>query len=122
MNKMARVVKKDSVKLDDVVIEGENGEYTVAEIKHSNRIVKSATPKGGVDWYIKWTSSVIVLFAVSFRSSGIPELHVWDVFLSWLGAVGWTVVGIMWKDRALILLNGVIGLMLFGALLNQMFA
>jgi hypothetical protein len=119
---MTRVVKQDSIKLDNVVIEAETGEYTVAEIKHSTRIQKSVTPKGTIDWYIKWAASICALLAVSFRSSGIPELHLWDVALSWLGAVGWAYVGFMWKDRALVLLNGVIGLMLFGALLRLLFA
>lgn len=122
---MVRKVTPDSEKLDNVVIEGQKTEFTVAEIKHSNRIVKSATPKGDLSWWIKWISSVIVLCAISIRSSNSPDalllghpLQVWDIFLSWLGAVGWWVVGFMWKDRALILLNGVIALMLFGGLLR----
>lgn len=122
---VVRKVTPDSEKLDNVVIEGQKTEFTVAEIKHSNRIVKSATPKGDLSWWIKWISSVIVLCAISIRSSNSPDalllghpLQVWDIFLSWLGAVGWWVVGFMWKDRALILLNGVIALMLFGGLLR----
>lgn len=122
---MVRKVTPESEKLDNVVIEGQKAEFTVAEIKHSNRIVKSATPKGDISWWIKWISSVIVLCAISIRSTNSPEsvlfghpLQVWDIFLSWIGAVGWWVVGFMWKDRALILLNGVIALMLAGGLLR----
>ena len=122
---VVRKVTPDSEKLDNVVIEGQKTEFTVAEIKHSNRIVKSATPKGDLSWWIKWISSVIVMFAISIRASNTPDalllghpLQVWDIFLSWLGAVGWWVVGFMWKDRALILLNGVIALMLAGGLLR----
>ena len=123
--KVVRKVTPESEKLDNVVIEGQKAEFTVAEIKHSNRIVKSATPKGDLSWWIKWISSVIVMFAISIRASNTPDalllghpLQVWDIFLSWLGAVGWWVVGFMWKDRALILLNGVIALMLAGGLLR----
>lgn len=122
---MVRKVTPESEKLDNVVIEGQKAEFTVAEIKHSNRIVKSATPKGDISWWIKWISSVIVLCAISIRSTNSPEsvlfghpLQVWDIFLSWIGAVGWWIVGFMWKDRALILLNGVIALMLAGGLLR----
>lgn len=122
---MVRKVTPESEKLDNVVIEGQKTEFTVAEIKHSNRIVKSATPKGDLSWWIKWISSVIVMVAISIRASNTPEamllghpLQVWDIFLSWLGAVGWWVVGFLWKDRALILLNGVIALMLAGGLLR----
>ena len=67
---MARKVKSDSIKLDDVVIQTDKGqEYSVGEIKHSNRIVKSATPKQDVSWYIKWISSFFVLSAVMMRSA-----------------------------------------------------
>ena len=96
-------------------------EFSKEELEKSKRIQKSQTPKGTVDWYIKWISSIAVLFAVAIRSSNVPELHMYDVFLSWVGAVGWFVVGFMWKDRALVLLNGVIGIMLFGSLLRTIF-
>jgi len=111
---------------DEAVIETAHGkEVTVGEIKNSKRIIKSATPKGDLSWWIKWTSSIIVLAAITIRSAGIPTaemfgtpLQIWDIFFSWLGAVGWFVVGFLWKDRALILLNGVIALMLFGGLIK----
>lgn len=122
---MTRKVTPETEKLDNVVIEGQKAEYTVAEIKHSNRIVKSATPKGDLSWWIKWTSSIIVLCAITIRSANVPNelmfgmpLQVWDIMLSWIGAAGWFIVGFMWKDRALILLNGVITIMLFGGLIR----
>ncbi len=40
---------------------------------------------------------------------------------SWIGAVGWFVVGFMWKDRALIILNGVIGVILFSGIIKLFF-
>ena len=97
-------------------------EYTVGEIENSSRIVKSATPYYTADWYIKWIASIIVLFAVAIRSSGVPELMIWDMFLSWIGAAMWAVVGFMWKDRAILLLNGVLGLMLFSGLIAEFFS
>ena len=43
---MTRVVKSDSEKLDNVLIETAKGkEFTVAEIKHSNRIKNIANNK-----------------------------------------------------------------------------
>ena len=90
-------------------------------IENSNRIIKSVTPYGGADWYIKWIASIIVLFAVAIRSAGVPELQIWDMFLSWIGAAMWAVVGFMWKDRAILLLNGVLGLMLFSGLIAEIF-
>ncbi len=106
---------------DIITNEATGTEYSVAEIENSNRIVKSVTPYGGADWYIKWIASIIVLFAVAIRSAGVPELMIWDMFLSWIGAAMWAVVGFMWKDRAILLLNGVLGLMLFSGLIAEFF-
>jgi len=75
------------------------------ELKNSNRIFKSATPKYTWDWYLKWISSILVLGAMSIR--GIPELQQTDLILSILGITGWVGVSIAWKDRALIMLNSV---------------
>jgi hypothetical protein len=108
---MTRTVSSESEKLDNVVIQTDSGnEYTVGEIKHSTRLVKSATPKYTLDWYLKWFSSLVVLSAMSIR--GIEELIYWDLILSIIGITGWLAVSVLWKDRALILLNGV-GLIMF---------
>ena len=77
--------------------------FTPEELENSKRIFKSATPKYTVDWYLKWVSSVVVLAAMSMR--GVPELVVYDLYLSVVGIFGWLLVSIIWRDRALILLN-----------------
>ena len=108
---MSRTVSNESEKLDNVIIQTDSGnEYTVGEIKHSTRLVKSATPKYTIDWYLKWFSSLVVLSAMSIR--GIEDLIYWDLILSIIGITGWLAVSVLWKDRALILLNGV-GLIMF---------
>jgi len=38
---------------------------------------------------------------------GVEELADYDLYLSLVGVFGWLVIGILWKDRALILLNGI---------------
>lgn len=38
---------------------------------------------------------------------GVEELSDYDLYLSLIGVFGWLVIGILWKDRALILLNGI---------------
>ena len=83
--------------------EQEDVKFNEEELANSKRIFKSATPKYTADWYIKWISSVIVLAAMSMR--GVPELQVYDLILSVVGIFGWLVVSILWKDRALIILN-----------------
>ena len=83
-------------------------EFAKKELENSKRIFKSATPKYTLDWYIKWLASGFVLSAMSIR--GIPELQYLDLVLSVIGVFGWLVVSVLWKDRALIIVNGV-GLM-----------
>ena len=123
---MTRTIKSDSVKLDNVVIETDTGqEFTVGEIKHSNRIVKSATPKQDLSWYVKWVSSFFVLSAVMMRSAQgdspemIANLRLADQVLSLIGCAGWTWVGLLWKDRALIILNAVIVFALITGILSS---
>ena len=75
------------------------------ELENSNRIFKSATPKYTIDWYIKWGASLFILSAMSMR--GVDGFQLADLILSVIGVAFWLVVSVMWKDRALILLNGV---------------
>ena len=79
-------------------------EFHPDEIAYSNRIQKSATPKHDMSWYVKWTASCFILSSMSIR--GIEGLQFYDTILSLIGVTGWMVVGLLWKDRALILLNG----------------
>ena len=78
--------------------------FTKQEIENSNRIQKSATPKYTLDWYVKWVASVFVLAGMSMR--GVEGLQLYDLIASSIGITLWLVVSILWKDRALIVLNG----------------
>jgi len=80
-------------------------EFDPKEIKNSKRIFKSATPKYDISWYVKWIASIFILCALSVR--GIEGYQFYDLMLSIVGIAGWLVVSILWKDRALIVLNGV---------------
>ena len=73
------------------------------ELKNSKRIFKSATPKYTLDWYIKWIASIFLLAAMSLR--GVEGMQLIDLTLSLIGIMGWLFVSIIWKDRALIILN-----------------
>ena len=91
--------------------------FSPEEIENSKRIFKSATPKYTIDWYVKWVSSVVLICAISIRSAQINPLL--DLILSFTGMVGWTYVSIVWKDRALILLNGIATVLLATGLLSH---
>ena len=77
--------------------------FSKEELENSKRIYKSATPKLTFDWYIKWVSSVLLILAMFAR--GFEELKLVDLIFSTVGCAGWLVVSLIWKDRALIILN-----------------
>tara|TARA_Y100000817_G_C16660914_1_gene457093 strand:- start:153 stop:458 length:306 start_codon:yes stop_codon:yes gene_type:complete len=80
-------------------------EFNEEELKNSKRIYKSATPKYTIDWWLKWIASIFILSALSMR--GIDGFIFYDLILSIVGIGLWLIVSVLWKDRALVLLNGV---------------
>ena len=75
------------------------------------------TDKKDAAWFIKWISSFIVITAMSLR--GIEGMQIYDLILSIIGVAGWLCVGMLWKDRALIILNAVGLVFLFRNLLIE---
>ena len=75
------------------------------ELENSKRLFKSATPKYTFDWYVKWIASIFILAALSMR--GLEGLQIYDLIASIIGIGLWLWVSIVWKDRALVMLNGV---------------
>jgi|TARA_X000001382_G_scaffold80952_1_gene57029 hypothetical protein len=92
-------------------------QFDPKELLNSKRIFKSATPKGDMSWYVKWISSFIIVTAMSLR--GIEGMQFYDLILSMIGVAGWLWVGMIWKDRALIILNAVGLVILFKNLLTE---
>ena len=80
------------------------GNFSKEELEKSRRIFKSATPKYTADWYIKWVASIFVLVAMSIR--GVEDYIMYDLIISTIGISLWLIVSVLWKDRALIMLNG----------------
>ena len=70
------------------------------------------------DWYIKWVASILVLISLAMRSAGI-DYRMYDLIFGLAGIVGWLWVSIIWKDRALIMLNAVSGFMLVTTILRE---
>lgn len=93
------------------------------ELEHSKRIYKSATPKEDLSWYVKWFASACILTAVLARSAGVdPTYHMIDQWFSLVGTIGWFVVGMLWKDRALIVLNAVLVFILAQGIIRNLVA
>ena len=91
--------------------------YSKEELENSKRIYKSATPKQDLSWYIKWVASIFLLCAFAFRST--QQFPFVDLCLSLVGVSGWLWVGLLWKDRALVLLNGIAVFILLSGLINH---
>ncbi len=81
--------------------------------------INKVTPLYDLSWYIKWTASFFILTAVACRSTGF--LPLWDLWLSLIGTFGWLAVGMLWHDRALTLLNGVLVTILAAGLISHYF-
>ena len=66
--------------------------------------MKKITPTHTVDWYIKWVSTIILIFGMILTSN---NLYPFNLFVHSLGLFGWLIVAIIWNDRALIVINSV---------------
>lgn len=58
-----------------------------------------------LDWYVKWVASISLLIGMLIR--GIEGLQIYDLTFSTAGITLWLWVSILWKDRALIIVNTV---------------
>ena len=83
---------------------------------NSSRVFKKITPKYDASWYIKWVSSFLILAAVACRATG--TMPMFDLWFSVFGTIGWFAVGMLWHDRALIMLNGALILVLVMGLMK----
>ena len=70
------------------------------------------------DWYLKWLASIIVLSSLALRAAG-PEYRIYDLLFGTVGIALWTWVSVIWRDRALIMLNGISFFMLTVAVLKE---
>lgn len=70
------------------------------------------------DWYLKWVASIMILASLAMRSAG-PEYRMYDLAFGTVGVALWTWVSVIWRDRALIMLNAVSGFLLISTLLRE---
>ena len=81
-------------------------------------MIKKLTPIGTLDWYIKWIASIIILIGMCLTSINFLP---YNLFFHLVGVVGWLVVGVMWHDRALMVVNSVAAMIFFMGILNYYF-
>jgi len=70
------------------------------------------------DWYLKWFASFLILISLAMRSAGI-EYRQYDLMFGFAGIVFWLWVSVIWRDRALIMLNAVSGFLLAVTILKE---
>ena len=70
------------------------------------------------DWYLKWVASILILISLAMRSAGI-DYRMYDLGFGLCGIILWTWVSIIWRDRALIMLNAISGFMLAVTILRE---
>ncbi len=61
---------------------------------------------------LKWAASIVQILGYSATAF---DLAPWNIYLFLVGLVGWFAVGLLWNDRAIILIHAVaLGAMLIG--------
>lgn len=75
----------------------------ISLMRKSFHNLKKITPKGDLSWYIKWVSAVFILISMVLTAT---DIHPLNLYFNLVGVIGWLIVGVLWKDRALMVLNG----------------
>ena len=92
-NTTNKIIEPITEKLDDKI-----------KALNSSRVYKKVTPLHDRSWYIKWASSIILIVAMLFTSANMFPIN---LYIANLGFVGWLIVGMLWHDGSLIVLNSV---------------
>ena len=66
---------------------------------------KKVTPTHDLSWYTKWISTLIIVVGSYLNSNNVFPLN---IYVMLVGITGWLIVGYLWKDRAMLVLNTII--------------
>ena len=70
------------------------------ELQAENDDLKSTTPVGTVDWYVKWIATFLSVSGIFLMSAGLVMQGQIAYVIS---AAGWVFVGVQWGDRAIMI-------------------
>ena len=70
--------------------------------EHEGTPITTKTPLYTLDWYIKWIASLVLMFGMILTSNNVYPAN---LFFHFVGIGGWLIVGMMWNDRALMVIN-----------------
>ena len=78
----------------------------------SQYILSLMPDTGRKTWTLKWFASIVQIMGYSATGFGFTPLN---QYLFLVGLIGWFIVGILWKDRAIMLIHLIaLGAMLVG--------
>jgi hypothetical protein len=72
----------------------------------------------GLDWYIKWFASIVLIFGAVTTAM---NLYPYNMYFQFIGITGWLIVGILWKDWSLIVVNVVGSTIMFIGIIHYHF-
>ena len=72
----------------------------------------------GIDWYIKWFSSIVLIIGAATTAM---DMYPYNMYFQFTGITGWLVVGWIWKDWSLIIVNIVGSLILIAGIIHYHF-
>lgn len=64
--------------------------------------VSKQTPSDGLSWWLKWAGSISGMCAAILTSMALTP---WNLIAGLICFLFWSVVGMMWRDRSLIVMN-----------------
>lgn len=67
------------------------------------------------DFYFEWTATVVLIIAVALTSFNIYPANVW---LSFIGNLGWMILGIIWRKWSLITVQAIITVIFASGIIN----
>jgi len=76
--------------------------------------VKKKTPTHDLSWYINWLATFTIIVGAVFNSF---EIVPYNLFVMASGVLLWLLVGLLWFDRALIVLNTAILVIYFSGII-----
>ena len=70
-----------------------------------------------LSWYIKWFASIVLIMGAGVTAL---DMYPYNMYFQFVGVTGWLIVGIMWKDWALIVVNSIGSLILFAGIIHYL--
>lgn len=95
-----RVMSKAATLAMELSKEKKRLQEELEEMQHQFDTVAPSTPTGGPDSYLKWAGVIFAVLGIFLQSSGFG---VYGQVCYLLGATSWTIVGIYWNDKAVML-------------------